>query len=180
MLENIEVVSGKHCESSAIVNALHYLGYDIDETTLFGAGGGISFLYQKGTFPFIGGRSENLREAALDTLGITWFVERPGKNDSKWDKIIQLLKSGYPVVLRVDMRYLPYFWGGKYGKSHTSFGWHLVTLFGITCVQNKLEKALTPSYNKESEKHNLLYYKELRHGSLSYHIGADTSTYPEI
>jgi len=79
MLENIEVVSGKHCESSAIVNALHYLGYDIDETTLFGAGGGISFLYQKGTFPFIGGRSGNLREAALDTLGITWFVENPGK-----------------------------------------------------------------------------------------------------
>ena len=53
-------------------------------------------------------------------------------------------------------------------------------VFRITCVQNKLEKALTPSYNKESEKHNLLYYKELRHGSLSYHIGADTSTYPEI
>lgn len=131
MLENIEVVSGKHCESSAIVNALHYLGYDIDETTLFGAGGGISFLYQKGTFPFIGGRSGNLREAALDTLGITWFVERPGKDDSKWDKIIHLLKSGYPVVLRVDMRYLPYLWGGRYGKSYTSFGWHLVTLFGI-------------------------------------------------
>jgi len=131
MLENIEVVSGKHCESSAIVNALHYLGHDTDETTLFGAGGGISFLYQKGTFPFIGGRSGNLREAALDTLGITWFVERPGKDDSKWRRIIQLLKSGYPVVLRVDMRYLPYLWGGKYGKSYTSFGWHLVTLFGI-------------------------------------------------
>ena len=56
MLANIEVVSGQHCESSAIVNALHYLGYDIDETTLFGAGGGISFFYQKGRFPFIGGR----------------------------------------------------------------------------------------------------------------------------
>ncbi len=131
MLANIEVISGKHCESSAIVNALHYFGYNIDETTLFGAGGGISFLYQKGTFPFIGGRSGNLREAALDTLGIPWFVERPGRDDSKWDKIIHLLKAGYPVVLRVDMRYLPYLWGGKYGKSHTSFGWHLVTLFGI-------------------------------------------------
>ncbi len=131
MLANIEVVSGKHCESSAIVNALHYLGYDIDETTLFGAGGGISFLYQKGRFPFIGGRSADLREAALDTLGITWFVERPGRNDHGWKKIIELLKSGYPVVLRVDMRYLPYLWNGKYGKSYTSFGWHFITLFGI-------------------------------------------------
>ncbi|MQY77064.1 MAG: hypothetical protein GH155_05470, partial [Spirochaeta sp.] len=83
MLENIEVVPGKHGESSAIVNALPYPGYDIDETTLFAAGGGISFLYQKGTFPFIGGRSGDLREAALDTLDITWFVERPGKDDSK-------------------------------------------------------------------------------------------------
>ena len=55
---------------------------------MFGAGGGISFLYQKSTFPFFGGRSANLREAALDTLGLKWLVERPGKDDSRWEKIV--------------------------------------------------------------------------------------------
>ncbi len=51
MLENIEVVSGEHCESSAIVNALHYLRFNIDETTLFGAGGGILFSLSKRHIP---------------------------------------------------------------------------------------------------------------------------------
>ena len=40
----------------------------------------------------------------------------------------------------------------------------------IICVQNKFEDALTPCYNKKSKNQNLLCYKELRHGSLSYHI----------
>lgn len=30
-----------------------------------------------------------------------------------------------------DMRYLPYLYGGKYGPAYSSFGWHIICLFGI-------------------------------------------------
>lgn len=29
------------------------------------------------------------------------------------------------------MRYLPYLYGGKYGPAYSSFGWHMICLFGI-------------------------------------------------
>ncbi len=109
-----------------------------------------------------------MREAALDTLGITWFAERPGKDDSKWDKIIELLKTGYPVVLRVDMRYLPYIWGGKYGKSYTSFGWHLVTLFGIDT-----EKGL--AYVSDTERSDL---QEIKLKNLDKARSSSTKIFP--
>jgi len=135
-LENVKPVQGKHCESSAIVNALHYLEYDIDEVMFTGSGATPSYIYDKGSFPFLGGRTLSMRENAFQNLGIKWSVIKPGNDDPQWDTIYELLQEGYPVVLRVDMRYLPYLWGGKYGNKYTSFGWHMITLFGIDSQKN--------------------------------------------
>ncbi|MBU3915798.1 BtrH N-terminal domain-containing protein, partial [bacterium] len=43
----------------------------------------------------------------------------------------KILKKNIPVILRVDMRYLPYLWNGEYGDKYTSFGWHFVTLIKL-------------------------------------------------
>ncbi len=128
ILNNIEPVPGKHCESSAVVNALKYQGYDIDETLLTGAGAVPSFVYKRSGFPFIGGRSLYFKEFAFLNLGIEWTLRQPGNKNSEWEKIISLLQNDYPVILRVDMKYLRYLWNGKYGYS---FGWHIITLFGV-------------------------------------------------
>ncbi len=42
-------ISGMHCESSAMVNALAFLGYRITEEQIIGAGAAPGFVYEKST-----------------------------------------------------------------------------------------------------------------------------------
>jgi len=122
---------GRHCESSALRNALLYQGYDFTEAHIVGGGGAMGLLYQRGKFPFLGGRSLTMASDFLNTAGIPWHaVEAPEAHQS-WREIVSLLEEDTPVVLRVDMRYLPYLYGGKYGPRYMSFGYHIITLFGI-------------------------------------------------
>jgi len=131
ILKSVNVVSGGHCESSAINNALNYLGYGMNEAMVVGGGGALGFTFQKGDFPFLGGRSLDMREVFFSSADIKWHLEKPKNTDHLWEKIVLVLKKGIPVILRVDMRYLPYLFGGQYGPPYTSFGWHMITLFGM-------------------------------------------------
>ncbi|HCM25825.1 MAG: hypothetical protein A2Z99_13370 [Treponema sp. GWB1_62_6] len=134
ILPGAKAVPGGHCESSAMMNALLYLGYPVNESMIAGAGGALSFTLQRGTFPFIGARNADMREQFFKAAGIRWHLSAQGVDrapDAGWAEIDSLLERGIPVVLRVDMRFLPYLYGGKYGSAYMSFGWHLVTLFGI-------------------------------------------------
>jgi hypothetical protein len=124
-------VSGGHCESSAMLNALLYEGYAVTESMITGGGGALDFSLTKGMFPFIGARNLDMRERFFAASGIEWHKVIPTGNDAGWAEIDGLLRKGVPVVLRVDMRYLPYLYGGKYGPAHMSFGWHIITLFGV-------------------------------------------------
>jgi hypothetical protein len=132
ILENVQVVPGGHCESSAINNALNYLGYkEINESMIVGAGGAIAFMLDQSEFPFLGGRNNQMREIFFAAAGISWQVEQPATSEAAWAGVKGVLKAGLPVVLRVDMRFLPYLYGGKYGAPYMSFGGHMITLFGI-------------------------------------------------
>jgi hypothetical protein len=134
MLPNVTVVKGCHCESSAILNALHYLGYEMNEAIVAGGGGAPSFIYQQGNagnFPFLGGRTGRLREVFFKGAGIQWHLEYPKDPSHPWESIVKILKKGIPVILRVDMQYLPYLFSGQYGPPYMSFGWHMITLFGV-------------------------------------------------
>lgn len=131
ILPDVTVTSGGHCESSAMVNALRYAGYDVSECMVIGGGAAPSFVYLKGTFPFVGGRCTDMRELFVAVAGLDWHDAVPEGKDGDWSEIRSLLVRGIPVVLRVDMRFLPYRYGGKYGSKYMSFGGHYVTLFGI-------------------------------------------------
>jgi hypothetical protein len=131
ILKGFEPKKGGHCESSAMLNALGFLGYGLSEADIAGGGGAPSFLFTNDGFPFIGGRNDRMREAFLDSADIPFTVVIPKDGDDGWDDIVSLLDRGLPVLLRVDMRYLPYLYGGKYGGPHMSFGWHWVCLYAI-------------------------------------------------
>jgi hypothetical protein len=133
ILPNVNVIKGGHCESSAIMNALWYVGYNMSEAVVAGGGGAPAFsiMSLQGNFPFLGGRSHNMREVFFEGSGIKWHLKRPGKAAKPWADILEILDKGIPTVLRVDMRYLPYLYGGHYGPPYMSFGWHMITLFGI-------------------------------------------------
>ena len=131
ILPNVHGVKGEHCESSAMLNAMLYLGYPVDEPMIVGGGAALGFEYQKSNFPFLGGRSLDMREVFAEGSGIKWHTARPDSAEESWKGVVELLKKDIPVVLRVDMRYLPYRYGGKYGAAYMSFGGHYITLFGI-------------------------------------------------
>ncbi|MFP4385143.1 MAG: DUF4872 domain-containing protein [Spirochaetia bacterium] len=132
-LKNFQPKTGKHCESSAMLNMLCHQGYDLTETKIIGAGSAMGFWFQDGNFPFLGGRTHRLKENFFSLLGIPWQEEIPeGTNKAGcWKKIGELLTENHPVVLQVDMRYLPYLYNGKYGPPYMSFGWHLICIAGI-------------------------------------------------
>ncbi len=121
------VLTGGHCESAALINALIPQGYGVSEAAVIGAGSAPSFIFIPGTFPFIGGRREEMKERFFEVLGIAWHRER----SLDWETIYRLLDRGVPVALRVDMRFLPYRYGGKNGPSYMSFGGHWITLFAV-------------------------------------------------
>jgi hypothetical protein len=128
-LPGLEPRKGGHCESSALLNALSYLGYGLAEPDI--VGGSIGFACLAGPFPFIGGRSQNLREEGLGAAAVPFRVGRPGGGASDWEPIFALLERGLPVALRVDMRWLPYLYGGRYGSAYMSFGGHWICLVGV-------------------------------------------------
>lgn len=130
-LEGFEAKTGQHCESSALLNALSHQGYGLNEAEIVGAGAVLGFVYQKGQFPFLGGRTLYLKENLFTALGIEWSMGDVSDGSDGWDKIYTLIEDNTPVVLRVDMRFLPYLYGGKYGSKYMSFGWHLITLVSI-------------------------------------------------
>jgi len=130
LLSATRALAGKHCESSAILNMLNYQGYSVSEQQIIGAGSTLGFMFEKGDFPFLGSRNLEMRDEAFSNLGISWQGNNSDKNRG-WEDILKILKEDNPVVLRVDMRYLPYLYGGKYGSRYMSFGWHMICLFGI-------------------------------------------------
>jgi hypothetical protein len=134
MLPGVSAVVGRHCESSAILNALNYLGYPVEECLITGAGGALGFGFDRSTFPFIYARNVDMREQFFKAAGIPWQKSADDLIDSPdygWKQINAVLSQDLPVILRVDMRYLPYLYGGKYGPAYSSFGWHMICLFGI-------------------------------------------------
>jgi len=136
VLANVTVTPGGHCESSAIMNALRYEGYDVSECMITGGGGALSFVFMKGAFPFIGARNDDMKERFFESAGIAFHDVIPKDKDYGWSEIDSLLARGIPVVLRNDMRYLRYRYNGKYGSAYTAFGGHLITLFGIDRGKN--------------------------------------------
>jgi hypothetical protein len=93
MLSEVSVVSGQHCESSAILNALIYLDYDFNEAMVAGGGGGPAFVFQKQDFPFLGGRGYNLREIFFKGAEISWHSRVPEEHEDRWAAISDLLEQ---------------------------------------------------------------------------------------
>lgn len=114
-----------------MMNALRAQGYQVTEPMIAGGGAALGFGYQEGTFPWLSARNGQMRELFFEGSGIPWQKRVPADKDAGWPEIRGLVAAGTPVVLRVDMRYLDYRYGGKFGPSYTSFGWHLITLFAI-------------------------------------------------
>jgi hypothetical protein len=109
--------------------------YPISEDLLLGLGAGVGFVYwhMKGTAPFFGGRAnvarsgeEGLEKTAGKRTGVRIEPYRTDSARKAETAVLDLLEAGEPVMVQLDMGFLPYF---DFPKEY-HFGGHVVVLAG--------------------------------------------------
>jgi hypothetical protein len=125
-----------HCVSGSLRHIYEFHGYPISEEMLLGLGAGVGFIYwhTKGTLPFLGGR------ANLERPGVEGFEKTIGRRTgvkvenfrtssaAKAEKtLLDMMLAGQPVMLVLDMGFLPYF---DFGGEEYHFGYHVVVACG--------------------------------------------------
>jgi hypothetical protein len=121
-----------HCVSGSMRHIYVYNGHDISEDMLLGIGAGVSFMYwhQKGLMPFMGGRGTpkpSMEEVAGQRTGVGVEHHTTTSASKARQTLLELLDAGQPVLLQVDMGYLPYF---DFGGEEYHFGGHAVVACG--------------------------------------------------
>jgi len=131
----IETYPTHHCVTGSLKHIYDFHGYPISEDLLLGLGRGIGFVYFhfKGTDPFYGGRANHERpgeEGLEKTIGRRTGVAVESHTTSSARKAQQalrdMLSSAEPVLVYLDMGYLPYF----DFPSEYHFGGHVVVVAG--------------------------------------------------
>jgi hypothetical protein len=109
--------------------------YPISEDLLLGLGAGVGFVYwhMKGTAPFFGGRAnvgrpgeEGLEKTAGSRTGVRIEPHRTLSARKAEAAVLDLLEAEEPVMVQLDMGFLPYF---DFPKEY-HFGGHVVVLAG--------------------------------------------------
>ncbi len=127
----------KHCVTGSMRHIYQYNHAPISEELLLGLGNGVGFIYwhTKGSLPFLGGRAnagrpgeEGLERLAGQRTGVrveSWHTSSTNRAEQD---MLKILNAGQPVMLRVDMGFLPYldFQGQEY-----HFGYHVIVVCGV-------------------------------------------------
>lgn len=117
LLPGFKSLSTHHCITGSLRHIYAFHDHPISEEMLLGLGEGLGFVYwhAKGTPPFLGGRAnvgrpgeEGLEITAGRRTGVQ--VERHQTTSSRKANrtLLELLRAGEPVMLIVDMGFLPY------------------------------------------------------------------------
>jgi hypothetical protein len=132
-----------HCITGSIHHIYSYHNYDISEDMLLGLGSGMGFIYWhiKGALPFIGGRANFERpgvEGLEKTLGCRTGVAVESFRTSSARKaeksLLEMLDADEPVMLQVDMGYLPYL---DLPEDY-HFGYHVIVAAGYDPVSRQV------------------------------------------
>ena len=125
-----------HCVTGSMLQIFRFHNIDISEDMLLGLGSGVGLTYwhQKGIDPFIGGRAnvgrpgeEGLEKTTCLRLGVildSFYTSSARKAEKS---LLEFLEGGLPVMLQVDMGYLPYF---DFGGEEYHFGYHVIVIAG--------------------------------------------------
>ncbi len=121
-----------HCVSGSMAQVYQFNKHPISEEMLLCLGEGVGYIYwhQKGTIPFIGGRSQpkpSMEEIAAQRTGITPFSYATTSSHKAKQTLLDTLATKQPVMLQVDMGFLPYF---DFGGEAYHFGGHVVVACG--------------------------------------------------
>jgi hypothetical protein len=133
-----------HCITGSLRHMYAFNDYPISEEMLLGLGAGVGFVYwhMKGALPFMGGRAnierpgiEGLEKTVGRRTGVhvqSCHTSSPGRAEQR---LLDLLHAGQPVMLILDMGYLPYF---DFGGTEFHFGYHAVVACGYDSASQEV------------------------------------------
>ncbi len=107
-----------HCVTGSMLHIYDFYHHPISEEMLLGIGSGVGFIYWhiKGMAPIFGGRGnvgrpgeEGLEVTAGRRTGVRVEKHYTGSTRKAEKTMLELLEAGKPVMINVDMGFLPYF-----------------------------------------------------------------------
>jgi hypothetical protein len=134
-LKGFQTLRTHHCVTGSVRHIYEFHKYPISEDLLLGLGAGVGFIYwhMKGTAPFFGGRAnvgrpgeEGLQKTAGRRTGVRIEPHHTLSARKAEAAVLDLLGAGEPVMVQLDMGFLPYF---DFPKEY-HFGGHVVVLAG--------------------------------------------------
>ena len=131
-IAGFQSLSTHHCVSGSLRQVYSFNGSDISEDMLLGLGEGVSYIYwhQKGQLPVLAGRGApkpSLEEVTGKRTGVRITSHKTSSARKAEKALVALLEAGQPVMINVDMGFLPYL---DFGGEEYHFGGHLVTACG--------------------------------------------------
>ncbi|MFW9988796.1 MAG: BtrH N-terminal domain-containing protein [Candidatus Odinarchaeota archaeon] len=131
-----------HCDSSSMRDLFEYYGFPMSEPMAFGLDGTMGFGFfdttsQVSFIPeseipfFLGGKQGTIEPNSLACrlLGIILRKQSFTNADKAWQESKRMIEQDIPLILRVDIAYMPYEgFDGELDIAH--FGGHAVTLGG--------------------------------------------------
>ncbi|MFX0153182.1 MAG: BtrH N-terminal domain-containing protein [Candidatus Hodarchaeota archaeon] len=133
---------GFHCESSSLRDLFEFYGFPMSEPMAFGLDatlgfgffdttGQVSFMPKSDIPFFLGGKQGTIEPNSLACrlLGITLRKQSFTNTDKAWEESKRMLKQNTPLILRVDIAYMPYE-GFDDEMEEAHFGGHAVVLGG--------------------------------------------------
>lgn len=139
MVNNFIHRVGYHCESSSMRDLFEFYGFPMTEPMVFGLDAtmgfgffdttsNVSFIPESDIPFFLGGKQGTIEPSSLGCrlLGITLRKQSFTSADKAWEESKKLIDQDIPLILQIDLGYLPYF--EEEGDIH--FGGHAITLAG--------------------------------------------------
>ena len=131
-LDGFRSVNTHHCVTGSMRHVYAYNRHDVSEDLLLGIGSGMSYGYWhfKGQLPFLGGRNltkPSMEELAGQRTGVKVTLHTTSSVRNATRALLEMLESGQPVMVMLDMGFLPYF---DFGGAEFHFGAHAVVACG--------------------------------------------------
>jgi len=170
ILTKFKPLLGYHSGTNAIRKIFRYYGYEIEEEMIFGLASALDFTFteqKQNQLPHFFGRVMPVEfEKNLSTaLGIKIKVCDTLSKKRAFDEMMKMLNAGDPVMIYVDVAYLPYL---KIPDFY-HFGAHSVVVFGyddeqeIVYISDRDIRGfkITSSHLEEPDDYHILSYDNL-------------------
>ncbi len=131
-IPNFNSVNTHHCVTGSMRHVYLFNNHNISEEMMLGLGQGVGYIYwhQKGQDPFIGGRATpkpSMEELAAQRTGVKMQLHNTTSAKKAKSTLLDMLQQQQPVMLQVDMGFLPYF---DFDGTEYHFGGHVVVACG--------------------------------------------------